>query len=70
MCGIGHHVYETVGTRVDATHRYSETHETLYEVHYHRDLLRCSSCGAESIKTTAIDEVVIGRYEHSFVKAD
>lgn len=67
MCGLGHHAFETIGTRVDSKHRFSDVHETLYEVRFHRAMLRCAACGAESVTTDHVEESVIGRYEHTFV---
>jgi hypothetical protein len=68
LCGLGHHAFERVGTKTETAHRYSEVHETLYEVRQSRALLRCVCCGSEAIRLEDVEESVVGHYERTFVR--
>ncbi|WP_025229597.1 hypothetical protein [Fimbriimonas ginsengisoli] len=70
LCGLGHHAFERVGTKTETAHRYSEVHETLYEVRQHRALLRCACCGSEAARLDTTEESAVGQYERKFVRTE
>lgn len=70
LCGVGVHAYEAVGSKIEEGHRYSETHETLYDVRQHRTLLRCSHCGREAMKVEKTEQIPVGQYVRVFRKGE
>lgn len=69
MCGLGHHAFERLGARSEMKHRYSEVHETMYEVTQRYALLKCPCCGHETVKLENTEELPVGHYERVYVKA-
>jgi hypothetical protein len=68
LCGLGFHSFEEVGTKTETGHRYSEAHDTMYEVRQTWALVRCAHCRREAMKSEAVDEIEVGHYERVFVR--
>jgi|GEM_PF-5550982 len=67
MCAIGHHDYEVVGRRVDQGHRFSESHEALYQVTNTHAMMRCTGCAHEAIRLESVEQEQVGYYQRVYV---